>query len=173
MQHEPWKEKQVKHLWFHVVGEPIQSGLIAKIGTVPWAVYCVIKSHAGLETGNAWPSNTRIGELVGVSVNTVQRAMKTLVDSGLIKADKKPGHVNRYSITESIKIDELDGTPWKTGERKYVPVGFSDFVDQLKRLAATGNLPTDKAININITVVQGDNNTVQSYNVGTEPLPST
>ncbi len=171
MDHQQWQEKDVKHVWFHVVSESLQSGLIAKIGAVPWAVYCVIKSHAGLETGNAWPSNARIGELVGVSVNTVQRAMKTLLEADLIKADRSQGRVNRYSVTESIKIDEKDGTPWKTGERKYVPVGFGDFVDQLKRLAKTGNMPTDKEITINITIVQGDNNTVQSYNVEAAPLP--
>lgn len=166
MQHDLWREKDVKHLWFHVVSESLQDGLIAKIGAVPWAVYCVIKSHAGLETGNAWPSNARLAALVGVSVDTVQRAMKTLVEAGLINVVKKQkGNSNLYSITESIKVDEKDGTPWAVGERKYAPLGFSDFVDQLKRLAATGNMPTDKAININITVVQGDNNVVNSYNV--------
>ncbi len=171
MEHQQWQEKDVKHAWFHVVSGSIQEGLIAKIGTVPWAVYCAIKSHVGLETGNAWPSNARLGELVGVSVNTVQRAMKTLLEADLIKADRSQGRVNHYSVTESIKIAEKDGTPWKTGERKYIPYGFGDFVDQLKRLAKTGNDPTDKAIHIHVTVVQGDNNTVQSYNVGAGPLP--
>jgi DNA-binding transcriptional ArsR family regulator len=125
--HQPWQEKNVKHLWFHVVSESLQNGLIKKIGAVPWAVYCVIKSHAGLDTGNAWPSNARLAELIGVSHDTVQRAMKTLVEAGLINVVKKQrGNVNLYSITETIKVDEKDGTPWAVGERKYIPTGFGD-----------------------------------------------
>ena len=162
----PWVAKQSKHLWFHVASQPVQDGVIAKIGVTPWAVYCAIKSHVGLETGNAWPSNARIGEIIGVSVDTVQRSMKMLAEAGLIVVDKKQrGNSNRYSIKESIKVDEMDGTPWAVGERKYVPVGFAEFTQQMQRLAESGNWPTDKAIQINITVVQGDNNTVNSYNV--------
>ena len=61
-----WEEKEVHHTWFHIVREQVQSGTIAKVGPVPWAVYCAVKSHTGLETGNAFPSTARLAELVGV-----------------------------------------------------------------------------------------------------------
>lgn len=161
---EAWDAKQVKHLWFHIVREQVQGGAIARVGAVPWAVYCAVKSHTGLDTGNAFPSNARLAELVGVSLDTVQRAMKKLVEAGMISAEKKRGKGSCYSVTERIQLETLTGTPWATGERKYVPLGFAEFIEQLQRLAKTGNLPTDKGITINLSInfnnVEGDNNVV-------------
>ena len=149
---EPWEEKTVKALWFHIVREQVQSGEIARVGAVPWAVYCAVKSHTGLETGDAFPSNARIAELVGVSLDTVQRALKKLAEAGLVSAVKRRGKGSSYSVNEKIPMDDAQGEPWATAERKYVPLQFTNFVAELQRLATTGNLPTDKGITINLVV---------------------
>jgi DNA-binding transcriptional regulator YhcF (GntR family) len=149
---EPWEEKTVKALWFHIVREQVQSGEIARVGAVPWAVYCAVKSHTGLETGDAFPSNARIAALVGVSMDTVQRALKKLAAAGMVSAVKRRGKGSSYSVTEKIPLDDSSGEPWATAERKYVPLQFSNFVAELQRLATTGNLPTDKGITINLVV---------------------
>lgn len=159
-QHELWTKKKVNNFWFHITREQVQNGTIAKIGAVPWAVYCVIKSHIGLQTGDAWPSTARIGELVGCGADTVFRALKKLVEAGLIVPVKAAGRNTQYTLTEKLDVKEPDGKPWATGERKYVPAKFQEFVDQLQRLASTGNMPTDKAINIIFNIVIGDDNTV-------------
>lgn len=172
---QPWEEKTVKALWFHLVREMIQGGEIARIGAVPFAVYCVVKSHTGLETGDAFPSNARIAELVGVSLDTVQRALKKLAQAGLISAVKKRGRGSSYSVIEKIPLEEKSGEPWATGERKYVPMQFTGFVEELQRLARTGNLPTDTAIHINLVVqniTQGDHGIVSGIVNGPEsPAP--
>jgi DNA-binding transcriptional regulator YhcF (GntR family) len=149
---EPWEEKTVKALWFHIVREQVQSGEIARVGAVPWAVYCAVKSHTGLETGDAFPSNARIAALVGVSMDTVQRALKKLAEAGLVSAVKRRGKGSSYSVTEKIPLDDAKGEPWATAERKYIPLQFTNFVAELQRLATTGNLPTDKGITINLVV---------------------
>ena len=149
---EPWEEKTVKALWFHIVREQVQSGEIARVGAVPWAVYCAVKSHTGLETGDAFPSNARIAELVGVSMDTVQRALKKLAEAGLVSAVKRRGRGSSYSVNEKIPLDDAQGEPWATAERKYIPLQFTNFVAELQRLAKTGNLPTDKGITINLVV---------------------
>ena len=149
---ELWEEKTVKALWFHIVREQVQSGEIARVGAVPWAVYCAVKSHTGLETGDAFPSNARIAELVGVSLDTVQRALKKLAAAGLVSAVKRRGKGSSYSVNEKIPMDDAQGEPWATAERKYVPLQFTNFVAELQRLAKTGNLPTDKGITINLVV---------------------
>ena len=149
---ELWEEKTVKALWFHIVREQVQSGEIARVGAVPWAVYCAVKSHTGLETGDAFPSNARIAELVGVSLDTVQRALKKLAEAGLVSAVKRRGKGSSYSVNEKIPMDDAQGEPWATAERKYVPLEFTNFVVELQRLAKTGNLPTDKGITINLVV---------------------
>lgn len=148
----PWEQKSVKHQWFHIVREQVQSGEIARVGVTAWAVYCAVKSHTGLETGDAFPSTARLAELVGVSHDTVFRALKKLVEAGLVSADKQRGKGSTYSVTEKIPMEDEKGEPWATAERKYVPLQFTNFVAELQRLAATGNLPTDKGITINLVV---------------------
>lgn len=149
---KPWEEKQVNHLWFHIIRDLVQSGTVAKVGAVPWAVYCVVKSHTGLRTGDAFPSTARISDLVGVSHDTVQRALKKLVEAKLLDVVKQRGKGNSYSVNEQVQIVQKSGEPWATGERKYVPFEFQQFIAELERLAKTGNLPTDKGITINLVV---------------------
>ena len=169
-----WEQKTVKALWFHIVREQVQSGEIARVGAVPWAVYCAVKSHTGLETGDAFPSNARVADLVGVSMDTVQRALKKLAEAGLVNAVKRRGKGSSYSVNEKIPMENDKGEPWAMAERKYVPLQFTSFIAELQRLATTGNLPTDKGITINLTVnVQnntlGENGTVIQNSYG--PLP--
>jgi DNA-binding transcriptional ArsR family regulator len=149
---EPWEAKSVKHQWFHIVREQVQSGEIARVGVTAWAVYCAVKSHTGLETGDAFPSNARLAGLVGVSLDTVQRALKKLSEAGLVSSSKQKGKGSSYSVTERIAMADEKGEPWGTAERKYVPLQFTNFVAELQRLATTGNLPTDKGITINLVV---------------------
>lgn len=149
---EPWSEKTVKALWFHIMRDQVQSGVMASVGAVPWAVYCAVKSHVGFDTGDSFPSNARIAALVGVSMDTVQRGLKKLAEAGLVTSVKQRGKGTRYSVTEKIPLDDEKGELWATAERKYVPLQFQNFVAELQRLATTGNLPTDKGITINLVV---------------------
>jgi DNA-binding transcriptional MocR family regulator len=48
------------------------------------AVYCAIARHADNQ-GEAYPSRTRIAELAGVNIKTVDRAVKTLENAGAIE----------------------------------------------------------------------------------------
>jgi DNA-binding transcriptional regulator YhcF (GntR family) len=167
----PWEQKSVHHHWFHVVREMVQSGEIARVGTVPWAVYCVVKSHTGFETGNAFPSTARIADLVGVSHHTVFRALKKLVEAGLISADKKRGRGSVYSVIEKIPMSDLNGEPWATAETKYIPLQFSNLIAEIQRMGLTGNMPTNAAIHINLVVqnVYGNPGVVNAVGYGDRP----
>ena len=84
--------------------------------------------------------------------------------------NRQQGKTNKYTITESIKVDEKDGTPWAVGERKYVPLDFGDFAEQMRMLAKDGTLPTDKAITINFVLnvqqnAPGANGTMNIENI--------
>lgn len=158
-----WDELQVRHLWIHVVRGLIQEGEIAKVGAVAFCVYVAIKSHTDLQTGNAWPSIATLATQVGVSSDTVERSLKKLVAAGLLKVEKR-GRSNLYSVIEKIQMVSQDGEHWGTAERKYASLKYSGFVEEIQRLAKTGNLPGDRAITVNVTVnvqsvTQGDNGT--------------
>lgn len=159
-----WDELKVRHLWIHVVRGMIQEGEIANVGTVAFCVYIAIKAHTDLETGSAWPSIPTLARLVGVSEDTISRALKTLVDNGLLKVEKR-GRQNHYSVIEKIQMVTQEGQNWGTGERKYASLQYGNFVEELQRLARTGNLPGDRAITINVTlnvqnITQGENSNV-------------
>lgn len=160
-QGELWDELRVEHMWIHLVRGLIKNGEIAKVGTVAFCVYVAIKAHTDLDTGNAWPSIALLAEQVGVSKDTVERSLKKLVSAGLLKVEKR-GRSNVYSVIEKIAITTQSGEPWGSGERKYIASQYKTFVDELKRLARSGNLPGDRSITINVTlnvqnITQGDN----------------
>ena len=52
-------------------------------------VYCALASYVDWETGVCWPSRSTIAGAIGVSVSTVDRALKLLVVSGVIEIDKR------------------------------------------------------------------------------------
>ena len=56
---------------------------------------------------------------------------------------------------------------WVTAERKYVRKEFQGFVEELQRLAKTGNLPTERAITVNLTVNIPHNTFTGKHNTAT------
>jgi len=159
-----WDGLKVNGTWFHVLRSFSHDKEIAKIGTMALAVYIVIKGHTDFHTGSAFPSIPVIAEQIGVTDDTIRLALKQLVKHGWLTVGKK-GRSNLYSVVEKVHIDGQDGQRWATAERKYVGKEFQGFVEELQRLAKTGNLPTDRAITVNLTVniqnntFHGDNNT--------------
>lgn len=174
-----WNELRVEGTWFHVMRSFSHNREIAKIGTMALAVYIVIKGHTEFQTGNAFPSISRIADQIGVSDDTVRLAQKVLVEHGWLKVSKS-GRNNTYSVVEKVSLKSKDGTSLGTANRKYISAEFKDFIDQLERLAKTGNLPTDRNIVVNLTInvnniTQGDNGVVmqgdshvQNVTVGTD-----
>ena len=59
---------------------------IFALGLPPSAfmVYCFLQKSANRKTKQCYPSYTTISENLGLSVNTVQRAVRILADKGLI-----------------------------------------------------------------------------------------
>lgn len=173
-QGELWEELKVDHQWFHFVRGMVFSGKLAEMGPMGVVTYVILKAHTNFETGEAFPSIKRIAELAGTSHDTIQRAMRKLIEMGLVTVDKS-GKVNRYMLTESIDITRKNGEPFATAMREYQPNQFKDFIGQLKAFAESGNLPSDRAISINVTfnvqnIHQGDNGTV-TMNVQNVSIP--
>lgn len=171
-----WGELEVRHLWFHVVRGMVTDGEIKKVGAVAFCVYLVLKAHTDLTSGAARPSIPLIADLIGVSEDTVLRAQKVLVEHGLLRIEKR-GRSNVYSVVEKIQMVNPDGEHWGTAERPYASLKYKGFVEELQRLAKSGNIPGDRAINITINVqniVQGDGGqvtvNVQNVNPGDDEV---
>jgi len=99
-----------------------------------------------------------------VSHDTVQRAVKALEKEGLITVDRLSNKTNEYLVHEHIPLNTMDDQPFAIASRPYSGNTFQPFINELKQFAATGNLPPDGKIVINLTVNnyngpvhQGDN----------------
>lgn len=163
-----WPEINVEHHWFHIVRAMILRGRIAEMGANAWAVYCIIKGHTDLNSGKAFPSQDRIADLAGMSVDSVARATDRLIELGIVSKTKR-GRVNEYRLVEEIPMtlqgqDEVIAK----GTRDYAPMAFQNFVHQIKEFAERGLAPTDGNIKIVLNVnfiQQGDNSTVNLQQV--------
>jgi hypothetical protein len=79
------------------------SGLVASIGSHAFSVWGAIKHHSDYSSGVSWPSIARLCELTGLSNVTVQRSLKTLVESKLLRIEKR-GRSNLYIARERMSL---------------------------------------------------------------------
>lgn len=82
-----------------------ESGLAAEIGANCFIVWIAIKTHADFNNGTAWPSIRRLGEITGLSVNTVQKAIAGLETASLLKIVRAG---NQRQSTKYIARERLD-----------------------------------------------------------------
>jgi DNA-binding Lrp family transcriptional regulator len=82
-----------------------ESGLAAEIGANCFIVWVAIKSHADFQTGQAWPSLRRMADITGLSVNTVQKAIKQLEAAHLLRIVKAG---NQRASSRYIARERLD-----------------------------------------------------------------
>lgn len=179
-QGELWKELSVKSQWFHVMRSVITDEIIAKIGVVAWAVYCAIKAHSNMKTGESFPSQERIARLIGKSTDTVARALAVLEEANMIES-KKEGRRSVYHVIESMPLTEGTGTKEvRAGEARSVYAGekLQDIIESIKEFAKTGQMPLGATFNITLNVnqvTQGDHGVVNISQVtmaseGEEPV---
>lgn len=160
-QEELWEELRVDSLWVHICRYLFDHGKVREMGFTAWAVYCAIKVHANLDTGRASPSQEHLGELLGVTAETISQATKVLVRMKLLE-ERKVGRHKEYRLIERAPITTQDGQVLATGEFRYAPMGFAKRLEELKRLATAG-LPPGSHITVNFNVnfvSQGDHSTV-------------
>ena len=75
----------------------LASGFVAEIGVNAYAVWSAIKFYADYNTGHAWPGMRTLGEKLGVSKDTVQRAIESLERAHLVRIVQ--GHTKRRGQT--------------------------------------------------------------------------
>lgn len=52
-------------------------------------LYVVLSKYAGNKSGESFPSNKRLKELVGASINSIQASKKRLMDAGYISIEQR------------------------------------------------------------------------------------
>lgn len=159
-----WDELRAETTWFHILRGDILRGDIARLGANAIAVLLVVKCHSNMKTGVSFPSQTRIAELIGMSTDTVARALDVLIKDGKIRSQKE-GRKNVYQVVETVELTKAeDGAP--AGQAKeilYAGSQIGDVLESLKAFARNGMLPEGAPfkITLNVNVIhQGDNSVV-------------
>lgn len=164
-QAELWEDLRVEAGWYHTLRGMIFDGTAGRMGGTAFLVYNVLKAHANLDSGVSFPSQERIAELVHMTTETVGAATRKLSEMGLVE-EFKQGRSKRYRIIERIPLTDQEGVVIATAETQYIPKQFREMLDQVKAYAVAGILPGKQiTINVNLTLVSGENATVNFNNI--------
>lgn len=130
------------------------SGMVAQIGVNAYAVWHAIKYYADYNTGEAFPGMRAIGDKLGVSKNTVQRAVEALQDAHLVRivkgASKRRGQT--YIARERMSVT-IGNQVLCTIVMDYVPERLRGQVKRLADAIATGGDPDAFA---EVEIIPGD-----------------
>jgi Helix-turn-helix domain len=152
---------------YHTVQRDLfASGLAAQIGANAFAVWSAIKVHADFESGKAWPSIRRIGEMTGLGKSTVARAVDILEEVHMLRKETqgwpgRPGSKSRGRTPTYVARERLDV---KLGSRvlctivvDYVPYRVHAKLRALKEALTSGSKPKPGEPDIwaEVTIVPG------------------
>lgn len=115
------------------------SGMVAEIGVNAYAVWQAIKFYADFKTGEAFPGMRTLGQKLGLSPATVQRAVKGLEAAKLVRVTK--AHTKRrgqtYVARERLRVT-LGNTILCTIVVDYVPNTLRQRLSRIEQALATG-----------------------------------
>lgn len=115
------------------------SGMVAEIGVNAYAVWQAIKFYADFKTGEAFPGMRTLGQKLGLSQPTVQRAVKTLEAANLVRVTKN--HTKRrgqtYVARERLRVT-LGSRVLCTIVVDYVPNTLRQRLQRIEQALATG-----------------------------------
>lgn len=130
------------------------SGLAAQIKADAYMVWAAIKTHSDFETGECWPGIRQLMEITGMGTDQVQRAIKKLEESHLLRVNRGSGkRPNVYVPRERLDV--------RVGSRiictiviDYVPLTMRERLAKLKAAAMAGDL-SDKDVWADVELIPG------------------
>ena len=106
---KPTKER------FVIVPEWILDADVSALAVRTWAI---LRSYADNITGEAWPSRSTIARRCGVSVDSIDRAVKELVKAGSLSVVRRKGK-NGEPLTNLFRlVIHTEAAPARRGSRK-------------------------------------------------------
>lgn len=131
------------------------SGMVAEIGVNAYAVWQAIKYYADYNTGEAFPGMRTLGQKLGISQPTVQRAVKGLEAAKLLRVSK--AHSKRkgqtYIARERLRVT-LGNTVLCTIIVDYVPNNLRQRLNRIEQSLQTGE--SDPEAFAEVEIIPGD-----------------
>lgn len=132
------------------------SGIVAEIGVNAYAVWSVIKCYADFATGEAFPGMREIGRKIGVSQPTVQRAVKVLEDSHLLRivSDAKFKRKGQTYVARERLAVRLGGRIMCFVVVDYIPAELRGTLNRINQALKTGE--DNKEAWAEVEIIPGD-----------------
>lgn len=95
------------NIWASYENRAIQNGMIKELGQRGFLVLTVLISYMN-KNQESYPSQTKIGELIGMSTPTVRKALDDLMEHGMISRVKPEGrrnYVYKINFSENLVLD--------------------------------------------------------------------
>ena len=143
--------------FIHVFADMFKSGDVAKMGTTTFTIYTAIKTYANLKDGSAWPTNETISKACGLSIDTVKRSTKELVEMGYLQVIPRTGKSNLYTLREKVSIFDQEGAIQAIAMWDYVPGGVKATMADLRNVMMSGNFEGAKIVQIQNLHIQVNN----------------
>ena len=132
------------------------SGIVAEIGTNAYAVWHGIKFYADYNTGKAFPGMRALGVKLGISAQTVMRAIDVLIAAKMLRVVQ--GHTKRrgqtYIARERMSVT-IGATTLCTIVIDYVPERLRSQIKRLAESFKTGENDPDAFAEVEIIPGEG------------------
>ncbi|MHA7147439.1 helix-turn-helix domain-containing protein [Burkholderia pseudomallei] len=161
---------QADTVWVHIFKAMVRSGEVARMGAYAFTVYSVIKTHADLRTGWAFPGIDTIVDESGVSRSEVVRSLKTLEGMGYLER-KKQGRKSVYRLREKVPICDDRGQSTAIATWDYVPTRTQAATENLRQLLlgdGKNGAQIVQIVHLQVNVTQSEGDVVVVNNIGAE-----
>jgi hypothetical protein len=109
------------------------SGLVAVIGVNSFAVWNAIKCHADFNTGLCYPGMRSLGQKVGLSTASVQRAVARLLDHHMLRIVSPHGKTKGQTYIARERLDvRVGGVVVCTVVMDYIPAKIRSVAKAVK-----------------------------------------
>jgi hypothetical protein len=133
--------------WFHVFRTLFESGDVARMGCIGFAVYACIKAYTNLQSGVAFPGVETIAERCGISSRQVIRELHNLEKLGYVTKAKHGRH-NVYQLREQVAITDGTGQAIAQASWDYIPALVQTAVADIRQVLLSGDLAGAKVVHI-------------------------
>lgn len=90
----------------------VQRSALQLLGPTEFRVYCALSTYCAGDARDVWPSRQTLAELCSCSVDTVDRALRTLVKDGWVSKEQRRTEehqaTNVYTVHYIIGVPQLD-----------------------------------------------------------------
>ena len=155
----------------------VDSGVLSEIGPYGLMILVVLKRftswYASGFKAYAHPSHKKISELTGMSIGTIKRHIKKLIDLGYIEQIKGGHRHNHYALTEKfIAIALKEDLDDKVLNVPFIPMSMDKRIKEMREYETKGILPESSPIriekieinNLQVNIINNETNS-QSVNI--------